>query len=160
VKKVYLYIAIIVATIVLAVVAVSLFGSLLRPEITEDKQIELYVNAYEVMQSRLAEGGLLPEFDNAKLVEEAFHVGLNEGFLPRLADRLNEVYPYPVAVSHGHDRFEDPQRDSTAFIYLTGITDAKRVRIEAFINNNSYPVIMDYRLRNNTWKLENIFYAW
>ena len=152
--------AITVAAIVLVVVSVSLVGNLLKTEITEEMQIELYVNAYEVMLNRLAEGDLLPDFDNAKLVEESFHVGLNEGFLLYLAARLNEVYPYSVAVSHGHDRFDDPQRDSTAFIYLSGITNSRRVRIEAFINNNSYPVIMDYRLRNNTWQLENTLYAW
>ena len=34
-----------------------------------------------------------------------------------------EVYLYSVVVSHGHVRFEDPQRDSTAFIYHSGITN-------------------------------------
>ena len=159
-KKLYLYMLIAAASIVLVAAAIFLVGNVLKTGITEDMQIELYTDAFEVMLDRLDEGNLLPEISDAKLVEESFHVRLNEGLLQSLADRLNEIYPFAVSVSYGHERFEDPQKDSVAFIYLNGITDSKRVRIEAWINNNTYPVIMDYRYRNNEWKLENALYAW
>ena len=132
----------------------------------DDNRIFLFACAYEVLLDHLSDENLLPQFETAEIVEEPLYgFGyLSKEDLHTLAGVLSEKYPYPITVSKGHDRLNDPTPYYTRnyiLVYFsanyndrTGVDRGfNTVKIEGFINNNEHPVAMFFRYRNNEWNL-------
>ena len=121
-----------------------------------DKRIELYVTAYEALIKSLSEAKLLPDFESVELVEESLSAYLNENNLQALADKLDGLHSYSVSVSHGHDRLDTSDGNSLAYVYLLydfEYNNSSKLKIEGFVNNNTYPVYLYFTFRDNTWNL-------
>jgi len=158
---------IVTAVLVVLIFTVNYYANYSRNAAKEyDNRINLFFGAYGIMMNYLSDEKLLPQFATAELVEESVYGYLNENDLLALSDKLSNVYPYPISISRGHDRFDSqiPYADRD-FIYVyfsanyrdrTGVDRRfNAVRIEGFVNNNTYPVIMYFRYHNNEWDLVN-----
>ena len=156
---------IVTAVIVVLIFTVNYYANYSRNAAEEyDNRINLFFGAYGIMMNYLSDEKLLPQFETAELVEESVYGYLNIDDLLALSDKLNNVYPYPISISRGHDRLDSqiPYEDRD-FVYVyfsanyrdrTG-TDLRfnTVRVEGFVDNNTYPVIMYFRYNNNAWDL-------
>ena len=152
--KKYIIVSVIIAAILKCCVIVLAGHSRNMMKNAENKT-ELFVDAYGVMTEYLSDEALLPEFDTAELVEETFWASLNEDSLRSLAEALDKTYPYPVSISHGHDRIES-KSDSTAYIYLSHdfeYSGFNKVKVEGFINDNSNLIMLYYTYRSGVWCL-------
>ena len=138
------------------VFAVSCASDSSRAFDSEDKRIELYAIAYESLLGCLSEANLMPEFDSAELVEESLAAYLNEASVQALAGKLDDMHSYSVSVSHGHDRSDATESIGVAYAYLyydSEYNGSNKLKIEGFVNDNTYPVYMYFSYRNGAWGL-------
>jgi len=171
------FIVILLAAIVLVASAACNSQEAAEPEDSSRKAFEddnnrimLYVTAYGELINQLSDLDLLPEFRSVELVEEILNYGqtiLSEDNLQALVNALNEMYPYTFSISRGHDRF-DASTDNTAYVFFYfGVDDNgvykefNRLKLEGFLNDNTYPVFLFYEFRNGAWKLVDVevYYA-
>jgi len=134
--------------------------------------VSLFVAAYDSLINYLSDEKLLPQFETAELVEESIYIYLSEDDLQALVSKLNDIYPYPILISRGHDRLDSeiPYEDRNyVYIYFSANYNDRTAfdngfntvriegRIEGFINSSeigsTYSVAMYFRYQNNEWNL-------
>ena len=128
-----------------------------------DNRVELYVKAYAITMEQLAAIDKLPEFDEVALLPTAAHHTYNYPERFALADRLDEIYPYPVYFDY--DRYEHnspPEKERTAYVGLGPVGNGMRESYDGFdkvevigsangSGNFRYHVFMYLRYRNDEW---------
>jgi len=178
VKRKNLLIIIITAVVLIAIATTIFFVTLLNQSRNAAKkdgnQVDLFKSAYGVLMSYLSDEELLPRFTRAEIVEEHVYGYMDDEDLKLLVNKLSDIYPYPISISRGHDRYDTqtPYADRDfVYVYLSASYKSRTgydsgfntVKIEGFVNDSEHPVIMYFRYRYNEWnfvKAELWEYDW
>ena len=159
--------------ILLALCLLSIIGAIIsgceESVSKEEKLISLYVDSYKSLMSNLSDANLLPQFESAELVEESLGQYLDEDSVNELVKILNDSYPYPISLSRDHERFEGSRNQlpyverDFAYVYLSPSVSFDRkfvnsnytkAKMEGFINQSRFNVIMEYTYSMGTWELK------
>jgi len=127
---------------------------------TDEKLINLYISTYSDLMSTLSNADRLPEFEVVELVDEVLNPTLSEECRQELVRRLDEMFPYGITLSRGHERSEHPKSEA-AYVYLWFMfdrafisTDCNEAKTEGFINNSDGDVVdLNYTYYNGAWEL-------
>jgi len=170
-KLIVIIIAIIILAVTATIYSVVTLANHSR-NAAKKYNVNLFTTAYDSLINYLSDEKLLPQFETAELVEESIYIYLNEDELQALLSKLNDIYPYPISISRGHDRLgsELPYEErNNVYIYFSANYNDRTAfdngfntvriegRIEGFINSSeigsTYSVAMYFRYQNNEWYL-------